>query len=228
MAATATRPNQVINVGIGGGPRPRDGNGFHRNGGGRDGADDDQLQFLPARYRLGAWIATGSILMLFVALTSAYIVRSASSNDWRPVLLPKVLWLSTALILVSSITMEISRRALHQARDAGYSLWLTNTVVLGLGFLVSQLFAWRQLVKQGVYLASNPYNSFFYLFTAAHGLHLLGGLFALGYLLVRTRNKRDTLEGELRRVGAADAASIYWHFMDALWIGLFLLLMFWK
>jgi len=173
-------------------------------------------------------MAIGSILMLFVALTSAYIVRSASSNDWRPVAMPKVLWLSTALIIISSITMEFSRRSLKSNNSSAYLRWLLSTVLLGVGFVVAQLFAWRQLVRQGVYLASNPFNSFFYLFTAAHGLHLLGGLCALGYLVARTRTPRHTLEGALRRVGAADAVTIYWHFMDVLWIGLFLLLMFWR
>lgn len=124
--------------------------------------------------------------------------------------------------------MEVARRSLKQQRDAGYGRWLLITVALGLAFLASQLLAWRQLVRQGVYLAANPYNSFFYLFTAAHGLHLLGGILALGYLSLRTTKKRSTVEGELRRVGAADAASIYWHFMDGLWVALFMLLFFWK
>ncbi|PYS79211.1 MAG: cytochrome B, partial [Acidobacteria bacterium] len=75
---------------------------------------------------------------------------------------------------------------------------------------------------------TNPHSSFFYLFTAAHGLHLLGGLVALSFLMLRTKKKRDTVEGELRRLGAADAATIYWHFMDGLWVGLFLLLFFWR
>ncbi len=176
--------------------------------------------------RTGAWVLVAGIVMLFTALISAYIVRSASSNDWQPIAMPKVLWLSTALILISSITMEISRRSLKQHSDAGYGRWLMITVALGLSFLATQLLAWRQLVRQGAYLASNPYNSFFYLFTAAHGLHLAGGILALGYLMLRPNTR--TVEGELRRVGAADAATIYWHFMDALWVSLFLLLVFWK
>jgi cytochrome c oxidase subunit III len=180
------------------------------------------------RFRTGAWVVIAGIVMLFTALTSAYIVRSASSNDWQPIAMPRVLWLSTALIVISSITMEISRRSLKQQRDAGYGRWLIITVALGLAFLASQLLAWRQLVRQGVYMASNPFNSFFYLFTAAHGLHLLGGILALGYLLLRTASRRSTVAGELRRLGAADAATIYWHFMDGLWVALFLLLFFWK
>jgi cytochrome c oxidase subunit 3 len=224
MAATATGTDQAVHPGVGGGPRPRNGNGFHGNGH-RDG---DGFHFSPARYRIGIWLGIGSILMLFVALTSAYIVRSASANDWRPVVLPKILWVSTAVILISSVTIELARRSLKQDRNSAYRSWLVNTVVLGGAFVVTQLLAWRQLVKQGVYLASNPYNSFFYLLTAAHGVHLVGGLAALTFLMLRTTRKRDTLEGELRRAGAAEAATIYWHFMDALWVGLFLLLMFWR
>src|SRR5258706_1600088 len=180
------------------------------------------------RFRTGAWVVIAGVVMLFTALTSSYIVRSASGNDWRPIAMPRVLWISTALIVFSSITMEVSRRSLKRQRNAGYGRWLMITVALGLAFLATQLLAWRQLVRQGIYMASNPYNSFFYLFTAAHGLHLLGGILALGYLMMRTTRRRNTVEGELRRAGAADAATIYWHFMDGLWVALFLLLFFWK
>jgi len=228
MAATVTSTERIIDTTVGGGPRPRGGNGFPKNGGAKHGEGGESMRFSPERYRIGVWVAIASILMLFVALTSAYIVRSASGNDWQPIVMPKVLWVSTALILISSMTMEVSRRSLKQQSEAGYGRWLMITVALGLGFLASQVFAWRQLVRQGAYLASNPYNSFFYLFTAAHGLHLLGGILALGYLLLRTTGKRGTVENELRRVGAADAATIYWHFMDGLWVALFLLLFFWK
>lgn len=224
MAATATGTDRMVHAGVGGGPPPRNGNGFHQNG----GHDDVPLRFSPARYRIGVWMAISSILMLFVALTSAYIVRSASSDDWRRIAMPKVLWLSTALLVVSSITIELSRRALKAGNESGYSLWLINTLALGVAFVGSQVVAWRQLVRQGAYLASNPYNSFFYLFTGAHGLHLLGGLCALAYLVIRTRGARKSVEGELRRTGAADAVTIYWHFMDVLWIALFMLLTFWK
>ena len=227
MAATVST-ERVIDTTVGGGPRSPGGNGFPKNGGGRQGKGGDSFRFSPDRYRIGVWVAISSILMLFVALASAYIVRSASGNDWQPIVMPKVLWLSTALILISSFTMEVSRRSLKQQNDTGYGRWLIFTIALGLMFLASQVIAWRQLVRQGAYLASNPYNSFFYLFTAAHGLHLLGGILALSYLLLRTTKKRGTVEGELRRAGAAGAATIYWHFMDGLWVVLFLLLFFWK
>src|SRR5438067_11636965 len=114
MAATATRPDQIVSVGLGGGSSPRGGNGFHKNGGGKDGAGD--FRFSPARYRLGVWAALASILMLFVALTSAYIVRSASSTDRHPGAMPEVRWLSTGLLIRSSFTIEIARRSLQQQR----------------------------------------------------------------------------------------------------------------
>jgi cytochrome c oxidase subunit 3 len=226
MAATVTSTNQVVDAAIGGGgSRGRNGNGFRKNGG---HGDDGGFQYSPARYRVGIWVAIASIVMLFTALTSAYIVRMASSNDWTPLRMPKVLWLSTAVILISSVTIEISKRSLKHRRDSQYGLWLTLTGVLGVVFVGSQYAAWRNLARQGVYMATNPHSSFFYLFTAVHGLHVLGGLLALAYLLLRTRKKRDSVEGELRRVGAAEAATVYWHFLDGLWICLFLLLFFWK
>src|SRR5258706_9905723 len=97
-------------------------------------------------FRTGAWVVIAGIVMLFTALTSAYIVRSASSNDWQPIAMPKVLWLSAALIMISSVTMEISRRSLKQQggqqSDSVYGRWLIITIALGLAFLVTQLLAW--------------------------------------------------------------------------------------
>ena len=186
------------------------------------------MRFYPDRYRLGMWVALTSVVMLFTALTSAYIVRAASSNDWRPIAMPRLLWLSTAVIIISSVTFEGARRSLKRQHDAMYGHWLLITTILGVVFLGSQLLAWRQLVRQGIYLATNPHSSFFYLMTAAHGVHLLGGILALSYLLVRTRRRGADVTAESRRIGAADAVSIYWHFMDGLWVYLFLLLFFWK
>lgn len=227
MAATATSTDQVVDAVLGGGgSRGRNGNGFRKNGGGH--GDGDGFHYSPARYRVAVWVGIASIVMLFTALISAYIVRMASSDDWTPLVMPKVLWLSTSVILISSITMEISKRSLKQQRDSQYRMWLTLTALLGVAFVGSQYAAWRNLARQGLYVATNPHSSFFYLLTAVHGLHVLGGLLALGYLLVRTRTRRASVEGELRRIGAAEAATVYWHFLDGLWICLFLLLFFWK
>jgi cytochrome c oxidase subunit 3 len=169
-----------------------------------------------------------SILMMFTALSSAYIVRAASSNDWVPLAMPRVLLLSTALILISSITMHVARRKLRAGFESAYAQFLLVTALLGFAFLASQLFAWKQLARQGVFLTTNPHSSFFYLLTATHGLHLLGGLLALMFLLVRARRQTENARSAANRQAAADAVTIYWHFMDALWIYLFLLLFLWR
>jgi cytochrome c oxidase subunit 3 len=172
------------------------------------------------------WVAMAAILMMFTALSSAYIVRAASSNDWQPLRMPRILLLSTALIVISSGTLETARRRLKNSFLSSYKLWLLVTVALGFGFLVSQLLAWRQLVRQGIYVASNPHSSFFYLLTATHGVHLLGGLVALVYLSLRARARQKNPSAIEKRQAGADAVTLYWHFMDFLWIYLFVLLFF--
>ncbi|HEX8180224.1 MAG TPA: cytochrome c oxidase subunit 3 [Pyrinomonadaceae bacterium] len=210
----------------GGGPRPG-GNGARRGPGGRDGGDEHARgEGLPQQYRIGMWMALAAIAMMFTALTSAYVIRAAN-RDWRPVELPHLLWLSTALIVASSVAFEVARRSLRRAAEGTYRRWLAVSLLLGFGFLVSQLLAWRQLVAQGVYLASNPYSSFFYLLTGLHGLHLLGGILGLLYLLARTLGRAGA-EPLTKRRAVADAVGIYWHFMDGLWVCLFALLFLWR
>ena len=181
-----------------------------------------------SRYRVGMWVSVASIAMLFTSLTSAYIVRSATSYDWLPVAVPRALFVSTGLLLLSSITLELARQKLKRSLADSYLRYLLLTVLLGIVFLASQLSAWRQMARQGVYLASHPHSSFFYLLTGAHGVHLLGGLLALMFLWLRSRRQLSEPAVVARRQAAADAVTIYWHFMDALWIYLFLLLFLWR
>src|SRR6266566_3383414 len=207
MAAMVTSTKPVTKKGVGPGgklPGPN-GNGSKR----RDGFFEPESR--ANRYRIGMWVALASILMMFTALSSAYVVRSASANDWVPLTMPRVLLLSTALILISSITMAAARRKLRAGLESAYKQFLLATALLGFGFLFSQLFAWKQLTRQGVFLTSNPHSSFFYLLTATHGLHLLGGLLALLFLLARTRWQKKATAVATRQA-AADAVSIYWHF----------------
>jgi cytochrome c oxidase subunit 3 len=132
---------------------------------------------------------------------------------------PAVLWLNTLALVASSFTLERSRRSLSQLNLSGFRKLWTLTTGLGVLFLIGQLVAWRQLVAQGVFMASNPASSFFYIFTAAHGLHLLGGVGALLYVLMR---KFDNSSVALPT--AAEITSYYWHFMDGLWVFLLALL----
>jgi cytochrome c oxidase subunit 3 len=180
------------------------------------------------RYRIGMLVSLASIVMLFTSLSSAYIVRSGLMQDWFPLAVPRVMFGSTALILLSSVSIEIARRKLKQSLADSYSRYLLLTSFLGLGFLVSQLIAWRQLAQQGIYISSHPHSSFFYLLTGAHAVHVAGGLLALGFLWLRSRRQLDNPRWTMKRQAVADAVSIYWHFMGALWIYLFLLLFLWR
>ncbi|HKR60718.1 MAG TPA: cytochrome c oxidase subunit 3 [Pyrinomonadaceae bacterium] len=227
MATMVTSTKQLPRPKAGGGSKLPGPNGNSGKGNGHEGPFP-RYDSTANRYRIGMWVGLASILMLFTSLTSAYIVRAASSNDWRPLPMPRILLLSTALILISSGTLELAKRKLKATLEGPYKTWLLLTTALGLGFLVSQLFAWRQLVGQGVYVASHPHSSFFYLLTATHGVHLIGGLLALVYLIVRTRQPLSDERFQAKRAAAAGAVAIYWHFMDILWIYLFVLLFFWR
>src|SRR5829696_5632500 len=166
-----------------------------------------------SKYRLGMLVSLASIVMLFTSLSSAYIVRSGLVYDWFPIAVPRVMFGSTALLLLSSVSIELARRKLKQSLSASYSRYLLLTSLLGVGFLVSQLIAWRQLVQQGIYISSHPHSSFFYVLTGAHAVHVAGGLLALGFLWLRSRRQFDKPGWSTKRQAVADAVSIYWHFM---------------
>src|SRR5262245_26711287 len=221
--ATMVSTKPVVKSGPGGKVPGPNGNGSKRRNGHEFLEPDPHAN----RYRIGMWVALASIGMLFTALSSAYVVRAGAGGDWVDIRMPRVLLLSTALILISSATLETSRRNLKASAFTGHGRWLLLTMLLGLAFLASQLVAWRQLANQGIYLSSNPHSSFFYLLTATHAVHLGGGLLALIFLWIRARFS-TALKVSPRRQAATDAVAIYWHFMDALWIYLFLLLFLWR
>ncbi|HEX5884818.1 MAG TPA: cytochrome c oxidase subunit 3 [Pyrinomonadaceae bacterium] len=220
---TSTRP-PVTKKGAGSGPGlpGPNGNGSRRKGGFPD--PDSRAN----RYRIGMWVGLASVAMMFTSLSSAYFVRYASANDWVPLAIPRVMFASTVLILISSVTLELARRKLKRSVQPVYTRYLLFTVLLGLAFLASQLISWRQLAGQGIYLSSNPHSSFFYLLTGAHAVHLLGGLLALTFLWLRSQRKVTEAALVAKRQATTDAVTIYWHFMDGLWIYLFLLLFLWR
>jgi cytochrome c oxidase subunit 3 len=205
--------------------KPSDGGGGNLPPVGRDGdgdGDDGKRprggKPSPKRYYTGMALGIVSILMFFMALASAFLVRRGS-GDWVPVRIPVLMWANTVVLLLSSATLEMARHRLAKGLIGGYrSLWLVTTG-LGVLFLVGQVVAWRMLAAQGIYLASNPASSFFYIFTGAHALHLLGGVAALLYVA-----KRNFDEAHVSRSVAAEVTSHYWHFMDALWLFLLMLL----
>jgi len=219
MGSTVLTPTKPAKAGKRGGSG-RDG-GF----GGPGGSGGWHEYRVPTRtYRLGMWFALTGIVMLFAAFTSALVVRKGMSLDWVSVAVPRVLWLNTGVLLASSVTLEHSRRALARGVAGRFTGWLYATLVLGLVFIGGQLVAWQELASRGVYLATNPSSSFFYVLTAAHGVHLLGGVIGLGYGVFRAGN---IARGIARRT-PVEVTAIYWHFMDALWIYIFFLLMRWS
>ena len=221
MPGTIAPPEIELTIedsrGGGGGGRPPDGgnddNDGDRGKNRRDGPPS------PRRFSTGIAIGMVSILMFFMALASAFLVLHHGSKVWVAVRLPRILWANTGILLGSSFTLERARLRLSRADVAGFrKLWLLTTA-MGLLFVAGQLIAWFQLVRQGVFIASNQASSFFYIFTGAHGVHLVGGVGALLFVLLR-----DFEKSQISILLAAEITSYYWHFMDALWIFLFALL----
>ena len=179
----------------------------------------------PEPARTGIWIALATITMSFAAFTSALIVRQGSAMDWQHITLPRVLYFNTLVLLASSVTLEVSRRRVASymrgmtsgaARPLG---WLYATLFLGVVFVVGQYAAWVRLKSEGLYRATSPTSSFFYVLTAVHALHVLGGLGGLVNVIQKLSRSVATL-----RRSTLDATSYYWHFMGVLWLYLLLLL----
>jgi cytochrome c oxidase subunit 3 len=166
------------------------------------------------------FLALGAILMFFMALISAWVVRKGLSTPSleAPIGLPwRLLILNTMVLLASSASLEAARRSQRASDPAAFRKWWYATTAFGLAFLIGQFAAWRILAGQGIYLASNPDASFFYLFTGAHAIHLLGGI--LGLLVVA----RKPLH-QLTLATATRVATMYWHFLTIIWASIFLLL----
>jgi cytochrome c oxidase subunit 3 len=179
----------------------------------------------PSPARTGVWVGIAAIAMSFAAYTSAFVVRQGGAQDWQHITLPPILYLNTLVLLASSATLERGRRLMEAdaqwrtpATSRGMN-WLRITLELGVLFLAGQIVAWRQLAAEGLYLSTSPSSGFFYVLTALHGLHLLGGIAAVLYALRRLR-----VSAPVPPTGVLDATAVYWHFMDVLWVYLLLLL----
>ena len=221
---------------------------WRRRGGGDDG-DDGRDDFVSSqaylrRYRVLLAAVLISIFALFVAVALGYILRGRSGpfdpvhlrsdHLWKPLALPYArLFLNTLVLLLSSLALERSRRGLaHKMEFAAMGiapprwqadiLWLALTVVLGFGFLAGQVMVWQVLRLQGVFMAGNLAGSSFYLMTGLHALHLIGGLLALVYALITTWSKRHFAWQTM----VVEITGWYWHFMGALWVGVFAVLHF--
>jgi len=168
-------------------------------------------------------VLLAAVTMFFAALTSAFVVRRGLAEDWNHTALPGVIFFSTAVLLLSSLALEFARRELKAGRREGFNrFWILGSA-LGVVFLIGQYVTWRQLIAQGIYLASNPSSSFFYVLTAAHAVHLIGGVCALLYVSMKALRLQL---GPSKRT-AVDVSAMYWHFLDGLWIYLLVLFLVW-
>jgi cytochrome c oxidase subunit 3 len=213
MPGTIVDDIEIIEAGHGGGTGTP-------AGGDDDGDSPGGRRPVPRRaYFTALQLGLAAIVMFFMALASSYIVRKGLGGDWQRAPLPPVLWWNTAVLLASSGTIILARRKLLANLRDEFRVWWWVTTGLGLLFLAGQIVAWRQLAAAGMLLATNPSSSFFYLLTAAHGAHLAGGILALFYVAFRRWSR-----SRISQATAAELTSIYWHFMDGLWVFLFALL----
>jgi cytochrome c oxidase subunit III len=180
--------------------------------------------------------------MFFVALVGVFFVTKSSGhfdpysryiNEWLPTAIPSILWLNTAVLILSSVTAEVARRSMFRENDVmdewfGYgrptsrraAIWLSATLALGSLFIAGQWVAWNQLAAQHVYFRSNPSSHFFYLITVTHALHLFLGIAGLVTALTLLYRSRQIATRQV----FVDSSVWYWHVMGVLWLFLFALL----
>lgn len=217
MATTVHEPPQVDSH------LANHGNGGWRNLVPAEGDPRVVQDYSPPPTSTGIYVVLFAISMMFLAFTSALFVRKGSSFDWRSFTLPSILYWNTLVLVASSVTLEIARRRVAtfmgglKSQVKSPARWLYITLFLGLLFVAGQYVAWSQLRAEGLYLATNPSSSFFYLLTAVHALHVLGGLTGLLYVIGK-------LNQSVLRRSTLVATARYWHFMGILWVYLLLLL----
>ena len=189
-----------------GGPTGHGPVGFGDDGGGPHAGWD------PARF--GLWAFLGTVSMLFIGFTSAYIVRR-TAVDWRALPAPRLLWWNTAALVLSSVTLERARQRRRAHDGAGVGAWLAATGLLALAFVAGQFRAWRLMGALGYFLSSNPHSSFFYLLSGVHVVHVTGGLLWFASVLWAVRARGATSEATGRSLSLLVT---YWHFLGALWL----------
>jgi cytochrome c oxidase subunit III len=179
------------------------------------------LSMNPKKFAL--WLFLGSVVMLFASLTSAYIVRQAEGN-WVYFELPVIFTVSTIVILISSVTMQLSFWAAKKDEQGKLKNGLIATTVLGVAFLVLQFYGWVDLVNSHIHLVGNPSGSFLYIITGLHGLHILSALIFLLMVLAASMKSR-VHPGNLLKL---EMCTTYWHFLGGLWLYLFVFLLLYR
>lgn len=193
-------------------PTDATGNGSGGNGGGQGFNPDAPLPVTAPQVIL--WFFLASALMLFGGFVSAYMVRQTSGLDWTPIPLPALLWLNTAVIVLSSGVLELARRALKHGNQKA-ALNLTRiTGLMGLAFVAGQMVVWGQFAGMGMFMPGNPHSAFFYVLSGAHALHMGGGLFGLLFTVSKLGSGEAVIKKRLR----LSMMTTYWHFFGGLWL----------
>jgi cytochrome c oxidase subunit 3 len=218
-----TSPPGSGNNGLG--PRRPGGGGSS----GRDDNDADPTAPNAAKSRFLTYFLLLVVVMTFGGVIAAYVVLATNQSlEWQPFALPMQVWVSTAIIAASSFAYIVAERAMFAERFLKAKKWLIATTALGATFISSQLILWIELASRGVYAAGNPYAGFFYILTALHAIHVIGGIIALASILLRSWHlPRSDFEIE-RRQTLTKVVGWYWHLMGGLWLVLIGLLAFWK
>ena len=176
------------------------------------------LNVEPAKIGLLSFIAV--VTSLFALFLSAYLMRM-KLGDWRPLAEPTLLWLNTVILVLASVAFQLTRGGARRGQAPTVKVGLAVGGACTILFLLGQLIAWQQLNASGFFLTGNPANSFFYLLTALHGLHLLGGMWVWGRTTTRMLTGADARSVQL----SVELCTVYWHYLLLGWIGLFALLL---
>jgi cytochrome c oxidase subunit 3 len=181
----------------------------------KENVDKQQKKIHPHKFTM--WIAIGSIIMMFAGLTSAYIVKRQQPG-WTSFEIPSIFWYSTTAILISSLTMQMALKAFKERNRRGYRNLITFTALLGITFIVLQVFGFEQIWKSGVTFSGAGAGQFLYVIAGIHVLHVLGGVIVLTVMLLKALRTTTRSYNSI----PVEVASTYWHFVDALWIYLFI------
>ena len=171
-------------------------------------------------YKFSLWVAIASIIMMFAGLTSAFIVKS-NLTGWRTVELPTIFWVSTFVILASSITMQMAVKNFKGREMQRYRMLMVVTLLLGMAFVICQLWGFLELWGQNVrFRGSSGAGQFFYAIAGLHALHVIGGVVALIIMAIKSFAGKVKLYSPV----PVEVMAMYWHFVDILW--LYLLIFF--
>jgi cytochrome c oxidase subunit 3 len=179
---------------------------------------EQPISMHPKKFAL--WLFMVTVLMVFAALTSAYIVRQAEGN-WLEYELPEIFWITSGIVLLGSVSVQAAYFAAKKDNFLGLRIWMVLTVLLGIAFLVGQWYSWVALVDREVFFVGNPAGSFLYVFTGLHAVHLISGVIFLIIVLISTFRYKVHSQA----LNTLEMATTYWHFLGALWLYLFLFLL---